>query len=184
MARVKSVEGAELNLNIRDDADVGSVRPRDDTEEDAMSDEDQYDEDKLYSSGEKVWYKSSTGEMMKARVEEITADNELNLNIKEDAPWDRVTKRDDTQDGAMSDDDEYDHLDESSDEDSSDADDMDDTDDTDDTDDSGDSEDTDDTKDTDDSDDSDDAGDMDYADYTDYTNYHMRTIASPIVFRI
>ena len=127
MARVKSVEGAELNLNIRDDADVGSVRPRDDTEEDAMSDEDQYDEDKLYSSGEKVWYKSSTGEMMKARVEEITADNELNLNIKEDAPWDRVTKRDDTQDGAMSDDDEYDHLDESSDEDSSDADDMDET---------------------------------------------------------
>ena len=69
--------------------------------------DDEYDHLPAFSEGDTVWYKSSDGDEVKARVKRAGSD-ELDLNIREDADPARVRARD--PEGEASDDDEYDHL--------------------------------------------------------------------------
>ena len=72
--------------------------------------DDEYDHLPAFSEGDTVWYKSSDGDEVKARVKRAGSD-ELDLNVREDADPARVRPRD--PEGEASDDDEYDHLSES-----------------------------------------------------------------------
>ena len=60
-----------------------------------------------FAVGDRVWYKSSDGTEMKARVTKVG--DELDLNVRDDADLTRVRLRGDEE---ASDDDEYDHLEE------------------------------------------------------------------------
>ena len=99
-ARVTAA-GAELNLNIREDADPTRVRARDAAAE-ASDEEEDYGHLSGFQVGDCVWYKNSEGEEMKARVTRVEGD-EIDLNIREEADVERVRARDPA--GEASDDD-------------------------------------------------------------------------------
>lgn len=126
-ARVVKVGVNDIDLNIRAEADLVNVRVRDDQtevssddeyefeDEEGDSDDEDYDPNATYSVGQTVWYTSSSGEELKARVMASESGGTVDLNIREEADLQRVRPRDGEVE--QSDEDEYDHLEDDDDDD-------------------------------------------------------------------
>ena len=127
-----------IDLNIREEADPSRVRARGDDEasaadeydhldddyeeEESESDEDEEEDDgveamdaddPLFAVDQRVWYQSSSGEELKARVVTFFGTT-VDLNIRDEADASRIRPRGDDE---ASEPDEYDHLDDDDDDD-------------------------------------------------------------------